>query len=67
MVLGFNVVMLWMLEVPLAGFVIAPDWTPRAIGRAKAWVSGHTHVFAVRVLAALGALLIIKGVVGLIR
>jgi hypothetical protein len=65
-VLGFNVVMLWMLEVPLACFVIAPDWTPRAIGRAKAWVSGHAHVFAVRGFAALGTLLIIKGIGGLI-
>jgi hypothetical protein len=65
-VLGFNLVMLWMLEVPLASFVIAPAWTPRAIDRAKAWVSRHAHVFAVRGFAALGALLIIKGVIGLI-
>jgi hypothetical protein len=65
-VLGFNFVMLWMLEVPLASFVIAPDWTPRAIDRAKAWVGRHAHVFAVRGLTAVGALLIIKGVVGLI-
>ena len=66
LVVGFNLVMLWLLEVPLACFVIAPDWTPRAVERAKAWVSRHTHVFAVRGLAALGALLIIKGIVGLI-
>jgi hypothetical protein len=65
-VLGFNLVMLWMLEVPLACFVIAPGWTPRAIGRAKAWVSGHAHAFAVRGSAALGTLLVIKGIVGLI-
>ena len=65
-VIGFNLVMLWLLEVPLACFVVAPDWTPRAVERAKAWVSRHSHVFAVRGLAALGALLIIKGIVGLI-
>lgn len=65
-VLGFNLIMLWLLEVPLACFVIAPGWTPRAISRAKAWVSGHAHVFAVRGFAALGTLLIIKGIVGLI-
>jgi hypothetical protein len=45
-VVGFNLVMLWLLEVPLACFVIAPDWTPRAIARARAWVSRHAHVFA---------------------
>jgi Sap, sulfolipid-1-addressing protein len=66
LVIGFNLVMLWLLEVPLASFVIAPDWTPRAIARAKAWVSRHTHVFAVRGFAAIGSLLIIKGIIGLV-
>ena len=65
-VIGFNLVMLWLLEVPLACFLVAPDWTPRAIERAKAWVSRHAHVFAVRGFAALGALLVIKGIVGLV-
>jgi hypothetical protein len=65
-VIGFNLVMLWLLEVPLASFVVAPEWTPRAIVRAKAWVSRHLNVFAVRGLAAIGVLLVIKGIVGLI-
>jgi hypothetical protein len=65
-VIGFNVVMLWLLEAPLVSYAVAPDWTPLAVGRAKAWVSRHAHVFAVRGLTALGALLIIKGIVGLI-
>jgi len=65
LVIGFNLVMLWLLEVPLLSFVIAPDWTPRAIDRAKGWVSRHTHVFAVRGLTLLGVLLIIKGIIGL--
>jgi hypothetical protein len=43
LVIGFNLVMLWLLEVPLVSFVIAPDWTPRAIERAKAWVSRHAQ------------------------
>jgi hypothetical protein len=66
LVIGFNLVMLWLLEVPLACFSVAPEWTPRAIDRAKAWVSRHAHVFAVRGLAAVGALLVIKGIVGLV-
>jgi len=66
LVIGFNLVMLWLLEVPLISFVIAPEWTPRAIQRAKAWVSRHTHVFAVRGLTLLGTLLIIKGIAGLV-
>ena len=66
LVIGFNLVMLWLLEFPLASFVIAPDWTPRAIIRAKGWVSRHAHVFAVRGFAALGTLLIVKGIIGLV-
>ena len=65
-VIGFNLVMLWLLEVPLACFLVAPEWTPRAIDRAKLWVSRHAHVFAVRGFAAVGALLIIKGIIGLV-
>jgi hypothetical protein len=66
LVIGFNLVMMWLLEVPLACYLFAPDWTPNAIERAKAWVSRHAHVFAVRGFAAVGVLLIIKGVIGLI-
>jgi hypothetical protein len=65
LVIGFNLVMLWLLEVPLASFLVAPEWTPRAIERAKLWVSRHAHVFAVRGFALLGVLLIIKGIIGL--
>jgi hypothetical protein len=35
LVVGFNVVMLWLLELPLVSFAVAPAWTPRAIKRAK--------------------------------
>jgi Sap, sulfolipid-1-addressing protein len=66
LVIGFNLVMLWLLEVPLVCFKAAPDWTPQAIRRARAWVGRHLHVFAVRGSAAIGALLIIKGIIGLI-
>src|SRR5947209_8628785 len=65
-VIGFNLVMLWLLEVPMASFLAAPDWTPGAIERAKRWVSRHSHEFAVRGFALVGAALVIKGIVGLI-
>jgi hypothetical protein len=64
-VIGFNLVMLWLLEVPLTSFLVAPESTPRAIDRARSWVGRHAHVFAVRGSAAIGVLLIIKGIVGL--
>lgn len=64
-VVAFNLVMLWLLEIPLASFAIAPDWTPGAIDRAKTWVARHVHKFAVRGAAGIGVLLVIKGIVGL--
>jgi Sap, sulfolipid-1-addressing protein len=66
LVIGFNIVMLWLLEVPFAAFMVAPEWTPQAIARAKRWVSRHAHTFAVRGFGIVGALLVIKGLVGLI-
>lgn len=66
LVIGFNLVMLWLIEVPLVCFVVAPDWTPRAIERAKAWVSRHAETFAIRGFAAVGTLLVIKGIIGLL-
>jgi hypothetical protein len=66
LVIGFNLVMMWLLEVPLASFLVAPEWTPQAVARSKAWVSRHAHMFAVRGFAAVGALLIIKGLIGLL-
>jgi Sap, sulfolipid-1-addressing protein len=66
LVIGFNLVMMWLLEVPLIGFLVAPEATPRAVARSKAWVSRHAHMFAVRGFAAVGVLLVIKGLIGLI-
>lgn len=65
-VVGFNIVMLWLLEVPLASYLLAPEKTPERIDRAKAWVSRHAHRFAIRGFTAVGVLLIIKGIVGLV-
>jgi hypothetical protein len=66
LVVGFNIVMLWLLELPAASFAVAPDWTPRAVERVKGWARDHAHRAAVRGLTVIGALLVIKGIIGLI-
>jgi hypothetical protein len=65
-VIGFNLVMLILLEGPLVAFRVAPDWTPDAIDRGKAWVSRHSRKFAIYGLGGIGATLVIKGVIGLL-
>jgi hypothetical protein len=62
----FNIIMLALLEVPLLCFVVAPDWTPRAIERVKAYGRRHGRRFATRFLAVIGALLLIKGLIQLL-
>jgi hypothetical protein len=66
LIVGFNVVMLWLIEVPLVCWLIAPDWTPQVIARAKSWLGMHGIVVAARALAVIGALLVLKGVIGLL-
>ena len=66
LVVGFNLVMMWLLEVPAVCFLVAPEWTPGAVERAKTWVSRHVLVLAMRGFAIIGALLVIKGIIGLL-
>ncbi len=65
-VIGFNLVMLALLEIPLLCFAIAPEWTPGALERAKAWIGQRGRELAVRAMTILGAALILKGVIGLL-
>lgn len=65
-VLGFNLIMLALLEIPLICFAVAPKWTPAAIERAKAWISLRARRFAVTLLTVVGALLVLKGVLELV-
>ncbi len=65
-VVGFNLIMLWLLEVPIAAYAVAPAKTPQAIDRAKGWVGRHAYTFALYGSATVGVLLVVKGTVGLI-
>jgi hypothetical protein len=66
LVIAFNLIMLILLEAPLISYAVAPDWTPRAIDRAKAWVGRHWLRFAIVGLTAMGLALVARGLVGAI-
>ena len=66
LVIGFNVVMLALLELPLIAFAVAPDRAPQAVERAKTSIARHGRTFAVRFLSVIAALLILKGTLGLV-
>jgi hypothetical protein len=62
-VILINIVMLALLEIPLAGYLIAPVETPRRVERAKAAVREHGRRGVIIIAAVLGTLLIIRGVI----
>ena len=65
-VIGFNLVMLMLLELPLLGYTFAPDWTPGAVERSKAWAGRNGRKAAVIALTVLGGALVVKGVAELV-
>jgi hypothetical protein len=65
-VLVFNLIMLGLLELPLIGFAFAPDWTPRAVDRFKAWFSSNARLLGFRAALVFGTLLIVRGLIYLL-
>ena len=65
-VLAFNAIMLMLLEIPLLAYTFAPEWTPRAIERFKVKLRERGRIWGVRVAAALGLLMIARGLIALL-
>jgi hypothetical protein len=65
-IVGFNLVMLVLLEAPLLALSVWPDRAELAIERAKAWVAARGRSVAVKALMAVGIALVIKGVIALL-
>lgn len=65
-VIGFNLVMLALLELPMLAFALFPHRAADDIERAKAWARVHGRTYGSRALAILGVALIVKGIVGLL-
>lgn len=65
-VLAFNLIMLMLLEVPLLGYTLAPEWTPRAVERFREALSRHGRDWAVRGAAIVGILCVVRGTITLL-
>jgi len=64
LVLLVNIIMLLILELPLLGLALAPDWTPAVLQRARGWFGANSHEIAVVGTSLLGTLLVTRGVIG---
>jgi hypothetical protein len=62
-VLLVNLIMLLLLELPLVGYVFAPEWTPRAVDRFKEWFARNARRLAFRGALIVGVLLIARGLI----
>jgi hypothetical protein len=66
LVVVFCLIQQLLLEVPLLGYVFAPDWTKDAVIRFRAWLGHNGRRMGVRLAAVIGVLLIVRGVVTLL-
>jgi hypothetical protein len=62
-ILGFNAMLLILLEIPLVGYVLAPERTVVAVQDFRGWLTKNGLKAGIYVLAGLGALLIVRGVI----
>jgi predicted membrane channel-forming protein YqfA (hemolysin III family) len=63
LIIGFNLVQLLLIEIPMIAFTIAPTKTPIAIQSTKEWALVHWRKCAVWALLILGAIFVVKGIV----
>jgi hypothetical protein len=65
-ILGFNVMLLILLEIPLIGYVVAPERTVVAVQDFRGWLNRNGLRAGIYLAAGLGALLVVRGVIELL-
>jgi hypothetical protein len=63
---GFYLVTFAFIEIPIASYLVAPDWTRRRVGEFNDWLRAHQRRVAVWALATGGVYLIARGVLELL-
>jgi hypothetical protein len=66
LVIGFCLIQQLLLELPLLGYAFAPEWTQDAVTRFRAWLGRNGRRGGTILAAAIGVLLVIRGVVTLL-
>ncbi|MGC1800001.1 MAG: GAP family protein [Solirubrobacterales bacterium] len=61
-ILGFNAMLLLLLEIPLIGYVFAPERTVVEVQNFRGWLSKNGLKAGIYVASGLGLLLIVRGV-----
>ena len=66
LVVGFCLMQMMLLELPLLGYIFAPERTEDAVHRFRAWLGRNGRRAGIIGAAVLGILLVIRGLVGLL-
>ncbi|MGV1047300.1 MAG: GAP family protein [Solirubrobacterales bacterium] len=66
LVVIFCLIQQLLLELPLIGYAVAPDWTQDAVVRFREWIARNGHRAGGYVAVVIGALLIVRGLVTLV-
>ena len=62
LVVGFNLVMFMLAEIPLLGLILAPEPTVGLVERVNGWLSANSRQIAVGLCGVLGVFLITRGI-----
>ena len=63
LVVGFNLVMFALAEMPLLGLLLAPERTDALVKRMNDWISRNGRTIAIVLCVVLGVYLIVRGIV----
>lgn len=66
LVVGFCLIQLLLLELPLLGYALAPERTQKAVGQFRAWLERSGRRIGIIGAAALGCVLMARGLIGLV-
>jgi hypothetical protein len=62
-ILGFNVMLLLLIEIPLVGYFVAPERTVVEVQRFRAWLSRSGRRMAIYGAAGIGVFLVARGAI----
>ena len=63
LVVGFNLIMYLLAEIPLLGLLLFPERVDALVARAQGWFSAHGRRVAIVGCAVVGALFVVRGIV----
>jgi Sap, sulfolipid-1-addressing protein len=66
LVLGFNVIMFAFVEVPLVGYLVAPEWSRTRVNDFNAWLHRNGRLLGGWIGVGIGVFLIVRGILAAI-